>query len=60
MRKQKKEISHYSEEFKWQVVQKVLAGNLTKESARVVLHPSRLCAWMGGWCRWLGGRLLCV
>ena len=35
MRKQKKEISHYSEEFKWQVVQEVLTGKLTKEAARI-------------------------
>jgi hypothetical protein len=35
MRKQKKERSHYSEEFKWQVVQEVVIGKLTKEEARV-------------------------
>jgi len=49
MRKQKKEISHYSEEFKWQVVQEVLTGRLTKEAARVTYGIKSNCAilyWM--------------
>ena len=49
MRKQKKEISHYSEEFKWQVVQEVLTGKLTKEAARIAYGIKSNCAilyWM--------------
>jgi transposase-like protein len=49
MRRQKKENSHYSEEFKWQVVQKVLSGKLTKETARVAYGIKSNCAilyWM--------------
>ncbi len=49
MRKQKKEFSSYSEAFKWQVVQEVLAGKLTKEAARVAYGIKSNCAilyWM--------------
>jgi transposase-like protein len=49
MRKQKKELLKYSEAFKWQVVQEVLTGKLTKESARVAYGIKSNCAilyWM--------------
>ena len=49
MRKQKKEFSKYSESFKWQVVQEVLSGKLTKEAARVAYGIKSNCAilyWM--------------
>jgi len=49
MRKQKKEFSKYSEAFKWQVVQEVLTGKLTKEAARVAYDIKSNCAilyWM--------------
>ena len=49
MRNQKKGISHYSEEFKWQVVQKVLTGELSKEEARIAYGIKSNCAilyWM--------------
>jgi transposase len=49
MRKQKKEMSHYSEEFKWQVVQEVVTGKLTKEEAKVAYGIKSNCAilyWM--------------
>ena len=49
MQKQKKELSKYSEAFKWQVVQEVLSGKLTKERARVAYGIKSNCAilyWM--------------
>jgi transposase-like protein len=49
MRKQKKEFSKYSETFKWQVVQQVLTGKLTKEEARLAYGIKSNCAilyWM--------------
>ena len=49
MRKQKKEFSKYSETFKWQVVQEILTGKLTKEAARVAYGIKSNCAilyWM--------------
>ena len=49
MREQKKELSKYSETFKWQVVQEVLTGKLTKEGARVAYGIKSNCAilyWM--------------
>jgi transposase-like protein len=49
MRKQKKEFSKYSEEFKWQVVQAVLSGKFSKEEARVGYGIKSNCAilyWM--------------
>ena len=49
MRKQKKEISKYSEEFKWEVVQSVLSGRLSKESARIaygIKSNSAILYWM--------------
>jgi transposase-like protein len=49
MGKQKKELSKYSEEFKWRVVQEVLTGKLTKETARVAYGIKSNCAilyWM--------------
>lgn len=41
--------SYYSEEFKWEVVQKVLSGKFTKEEARKVYSIKSNCAilyWM--------------
>lgn len=41
--------SHYSEEFKWKVVQEVLLGKFTKEEARKVYNIKSNCAilyWM--------------
>ena len=38
MKKEKRQASHYSEEFKWQVVQEVLSGKITKEEARRVYN----------------------
>lgn len=49
MRKQKKEYNKYSEAFKWQVVQEVLTGKLTKEAAMVAYGIKSNCAilyWM--------------
>jgi transposase len=49
MKKQKKEINKYSEEFKWQVVQAVLSGKFSKEEARVAYGIKSNCAilyWM--------------
>jgi transposase len=49
MRKQKKEFSKYSEEFKWKVVQAVLSGKFSKEEARVAYGIKSNCAilyWM--------------
>jgi transposase len=49
MQKQKKELSKYSEEFKWQVVQAVLSGKFSKEEARVAYDIKSNCAilyWM--------------
>ena len=49
MRKQKKEFSKYSEEFKWQVVQAVLSGKFSKEEARIAYGIKSNCAilyWM--------------
>ena len=49
MRKQKKEISKYTEDFKWQVVQAVLSGKVTKEEVRVAYGIKSNCAilyWM--------------
>ncbi len=46
---QKKEFIKYSETFKWQVVQEVLAGKLTKEEARIAYGIKSNCAilyWM--------------
>lgn len=45
----KKNQNHYSEEFKWRVVQQVLSGNLTKEEARKAYGIASNCAilyWM--------------
>jgi transposase len=45
----KKKQSHYSEDFKWRVVQEVLSGKFTKEEARKVYGISSNCAilyWM--------------
>lgn len=45
----KSKHSHYSEEFKWQVVQEVLSGKFTKEEARKVYGIKSNCAilyWM--------------
>jgi transposase-like protein len=47
--KTKKQQSHYSEEFKWRVVQEVLSGKFTKEEARKVYGIKSNCAilyWM--------------
>jgi len=38
MKKEKQTHSHYSEEFKWQVVQEILSGRMTKEEARRVYN----------------------
>jgi transposase len=49
MKVQKKEWVKYSETFKWQVVQEVLTGKLTKEGARVAYGIKSNCAilyWM--------------
>jgi transposase len=49
MEGQKREWSKYSESFKWQVVQEVLTGKLTKEAARVAYGIKSNCAilyWM--------------
>lgn len=49
MSTQKKELSKYSEAFKWQVVQDVVTGKLTKESARQAYNIKSNCAilyWM--------------
>jgi len=49
MGKQKKEFIKYSESFKWQVVQEVLTGKLTKDSAKVAYGIKSNCAilyWM--------------
>jgi len=49
MEDQKRERSKYSETFKWQVVQEVLTGKLTKEAARVAYGIKSNCAilyWM--------------
>lgn len=46
---QKKEFIKYSETFKWQVVQEVLACKLTKEEARIAYGIKSNCAilyWM--------------
>lgn len=46
---QKKEFIKYSETFKWQVVQEVLSGKLTKEEARIAYGIKSNCAilyWM--------------
>ena len=46
---QKKELIKYSETFKWQVVQEVLADKLTKEEARIAYGIKSNCAilyWM--------------
>lgn len=45
----KKTFPHYSEEFKWKVVQEVLSGRFTKEEARKVYGIKSNCAilyWM--------------
>ena len=45
----KSKHSHYSEEFKWQVVQEVLSGKFTKEEARKIYGIKSNCAilyWM--------------
>jgi len=45
----KKQHNHYSEEFKWRVVQEVLSGKFTKEEARKVYGIKSNCAilyWM--------------
>lgn len=45
----KKQQSHYSEDFKWRVVQEVLSGKFTKEQARKVYGINSNCAilyWM--------------
>jgi transposase-like protein len=47
--KTKKQHNHYSEEFKWRVVQEVLSGRFTKEEARKVYGIKSNCAilyWM--------------
>lgn len=49
MKKQKAESTKYSETFKWQVVQEVLTGKLTKEAAKVAYGIKSNCAilyWM--------------
>lgn len=49
MRKQKKQISKYTADFKWQVVQAVLSGKFSKEEARVAYGIKSNCAildWM--------------
>lgn len=49
METQKKELTKYSEAFKWQVVQEVVAGRLTKETARIAYGIKSNCAilyWM--------------
>jgi len=49
MQKKKKEISKYTEDFKWQVVQAVLSGKFSKEEARVAYGIKSNCAilyWM--------------
>lgn len=49
MKGQKREWSKYCESFKWQVVQEVLTGKLTKEAARVAYGIKSNCAilyWM--------------
>ncbi len=45
----KNKDSHYSEEFKWRIVQEVLAGKFTKEEARKIYGIKSNCAilyWM--------------
>lgn len=45
----KKKQNHYSEDFKWRVVQEVVSGKFTKEEARKVYGISSNCAilyWM--------------
>jgi transposase len=54
MKAQKKELSKYSETFKWQVVQEVLTGRLTKEAARVAYGIKSNCAILY-WMRKYGG-----
>ena len=49
MKKEKSKNSHYSEEFKWQVVQAVLSGKLNKDEARRVYNvkgKSDILYWM--------------
>jgi len=49
MRKKKKEYSKFPEELKWQIVQEVLRGKLTKDAARVAYGIKSNCAilyWM--------------
>lgn len=49
MKASKKELSKYSESFKWKVVQEVLNGRLTKEAARVaygIKGNSAILYWM--------------
>lgn len=44
-----KKASHYSEEYKWKVVQEVLSGKYTKEQARLIYGIKSNCAilyWM--------------
>jgi transposase-like protein len=46
---EKKTMSHYSEEFKWRVVQEVLSGKYNKEEARQIYGIKSNCAilyWM--------------
>ncbi|MFT6966792.1 MAG: transposase-like protein [Marivirga sp.] len=38
-----KKPEYYSEEFKWQVVQEVLSGRLTKEAARRAYNITGKC-----------------
>ena len=45
----KSKASHYSEEFKWRIVQEVLSGKFTKEEARKIYGIKSNCAilyWM--------------
>ena len=47
--KSKKAMSHYSEEFKWRVVQEVLSGKYNKDQARQIYGIKSNCAilyWM--------------
>src|SRR5580765_19159 len=47
--KRQKAISHYSEEFKWRVVQEVLSGKYNKDQARQIYGIKSNCAilyWM--------------
>jgi len=49
MMKSKKAMSHYSEEFKWRVVQEVLSGKYNKDQARQIYGIKSNCAilyWM--------------